>query len=119
MDFLYAFCRHCVANPRAIFAVTEAANGDPPSTKNPAAQTHLPADGNEWVDLFVREMASSSNMDDARARVSRTLEALEKTIRAQAGAEAAKSFHQVSFFSLHAFPFYLFVRLIWERNYLW
>lgn len=52
-------------------------------------------DGAEWVDLFVTEMMSASNMDDAKARASRALEVLEKSICASAGAEAAKSFHQV------------------------
>eukprot|EP00252_Welwitschia_mirabilis_P018290 TRINITY_DN4064_c0_g1_i1.p1 TRINITY_DN4064_c0_g1~~TRINITY_DN4064_c0_g1_i1.p1 ORF type:complete len:280 (-),score=55.16 TRINITY_DN4064_c0_g1_i1:262-1101(-) len=40
----------------------------------------LVANGCEWVDLFVREMQSSLNMDDARARASRALETLEKVI---------------------------------------
>lgn len=52
-------------------------------------------DGPEWVELFVREMMSASNMDDARARAARALEVLEKSICARAGAEAAKSFQQV------------------------
>lgn len=39
-----------------------------------------PVDGADWVDLFVREMVSASNIDDARTRASRALELLEKSI---------------------------------------
>lgn len=38
---------------------------------------------------------SSSNIDDARARASRALEVLEKSIIGRAKAEAAQSVHQV------------------------
>ncbi|KAL3825086.1 hypothetical protein ACJIZ3_021115 [Penstemon smallii] len=58
------------------------------------AGNNLPVDGAEWVELLVREVASASNVDDAKARVSRALEALEKSICANATAEAARSFHQ-------------------------
>ncbi|CAN1240767.1 hypothetical protein LINPERPRIM_LOCUS4664 [Linum perenne] len=54
--------------------------------------THLQMDGAKWVELFVREMTSATNMDDAKVRASRALEALEKSIYARAGAEAAKNF---------------------------
>ncbi|XP_050232940.1 uncharacterized protein LOC126681442 [Mercurialis annua] len=56
-----------------------------------ASTTQLPMDGAEWVELFVTEMASSANMDDARGRAARALEVLEKSICAR---EAAKSFRQ-------------------------
>ena len=49
----------------------------------------------EWVEHFVREMMSASNIDDAKARASRTLEVLEKSIRVHATVEAAQSFQQV------------------------
>ncbi|XP_015867225.3 uncharacterized protein LOC107404747 [Ziziphus jujuba] len=55
---------------------------------------NLPNDGADWVELFVREMMSASNMDDAKTRASRVLEVLEKSICARASAEAAQSFHQ-------------------------
>ncbi|KAF7806422.1 Ubiquitin system component Cue [Senna tora] len=58
-----------------------------------AKQTY-PADGAEWVELFVKEMMSASNIDDAKARASRVLEALEKSISARVSAETAQSFHQ-------------------------
>lgn len=54
----------------------------------------LPADGNEWVELFVREMMSASSVDDARGRAARVLEVLEKSISARAGAEAAENYHK-------------------------
>ncbi|KAJ6958442.1 hypothetical protein NC653_040168 [Populus alba x Populus x berolinensis] len=63
-------------------------------TEDLSASAHLSLDGAEWVELFVREMMSASNIDDARARASRALEVLEKSICARAGAEAVKSFHQ-------------------------
>ncbi|CAI0629340.1 unnamed protein product [Linum tenue] len=61
-------------------------------TFDPSIPTHVQMDGAEWVELFVREMTSASNMDDAKARASRALEALEKSIYARAGAEAVKNF---------------------------
>ncbi|KAF8107817.1 hypothetical protein N665_0116s0024 [Sinapis alba] len=49
----------------------------------------LNLDGTEWIDLFVTEMMSASDMKDAKERASRALEALEKSIKARAGADAA------------------------------
>lgn len=60
----------------------------------PAAKQNHPMDGAEWVELFVKEMMSASNIDDAKARASRALEVLEKAICARVSAETAKSFHQ-------------------------
>ncbi|WOK95082.1 hypothetical protein Cni_G03789 [Canna indica] len=52
----------------------------------------LPTNGSEWVDLFVREMMNASNVDDARARASRVLEFLEKSIMvAHAGGEVPQN----------------------------
>lgn len=59
-----------------------------------ATSNNWPADGAEWVELFVREMVSAANLDDARARAARALEALEKSICSRSGAEAAKNFQQ-------------------------
>lgn len=56
---------------------------------------NLPADGTEWVELFVREMMSATSTDDARARATRVLESLEKSISASASAEAAQNFQKV------------------------
>ncbi|XP_021276032.1 uncharacterized protein LOC110410588 [Herrania umbratica] len=69
------------------------ANGDVP-TKEQTAPEVLSLDGSDWVGLFVREMLNASNIDDARARASRALEVLEKSIRVRAGAEVAQNFHQ-------------------------
>ncbi|KAL5974263.1 hypothetical protein ACLOJK_030927 [Asimina triloba] len=62
--------------------------GDATTENVPAS--NLPADGSEWVELLVREMMNASDMDDARARASRVLEVLEKSILDRAGAEAAE-----------------------------
>jgi len=53
-----------------------------------SATDNLPKAGSEWVDLFVREMMSASDVDDARARASRVLGVLEKSIVVRASAEA-------------------------------
>ncbi|KAI4380460.1 hypothetical protein MLD38_006650 [Melastoma candidum] len=44
----------------------------------------------EWVELFVREMASATNMNDARARAIMALELLEKSILAGAAGEVSQ-----------------------------
>ncbi|XP_059637899.1 uncharacterized protein LOC132279863 [Cornus florida] len=69
-------------------------NDDVTSTEDALAQQNLPMGGAEWVELFVREMMSATNIDDARARASRVLEVLEKSICARAKAEATQSFQQ-------------------------
>ncbi|CAK9161590.1 unnamed protein product, partial [Ilex paraguariensis] len=69
-------------------------NGDAPAAEDPLHSQDLPVDGADWVELLVREMMSSSNMDDARARASRVLVVLEKSICARATIDAAKSFQQ-------------------------
>ncbi|XVE98370.1 hypothetical protein REPUB_Repub03eG0100600 [Reevesia pubescens] len=69
------------------------ANGDVP-TKEQTAPEVFSMDGSDWVELFVRELLNASNVDDARARASRALEVLEKSIHARAGAEVAQNFHK-------------------------
>lgn len=66
----------------------------PASGEEPPAGNNLPVDGAEWVDLLVREVLTAANVEDAKARLSRALEALEKSICANATAEAAKSFQK-------------------------
>lgn len=51
--------------------------------------------GSEWVELFVREMTNASDMGDARARASRALEVLEKSIVERTGADAAQNLQKV------------------------
>lgn len=69
-------------------------NGDVPPSNNLSSPNNLPVDGAEWVDLIVKEMMSSSNVEDAKLRASRVLEALEKSISSRAGAEAAQNFQK-------------------------
>lgn len=69
-------------------------NGGPAPGEEPPAQNDLPVDGAEWVELLVREVLSASNVEDAKARLLLALEGLEKSICANATAEAAKSFQQ-------------------------
>lgn len=55
----------------------------------------IPANGAEWVELLVREvLLNASNVEDAKARVAQALEALEKSICANATEEAAQSFRK-------------------------
>ncbi|XP_006646989.1 uncharacterized protein LOC102717037 [Oryza brachyantha] len=63
---------------------------NPPATENFQTNHH----GSEWVELFVREMMSASDIDDARARASRALEALEKSIMERVGTEAVHNLHK-------------------------
>lgn len=46
----------------------------------------IPADGVEWVEFLVIQMKKASDLDDARARASRILEAFEKTVMSRSGA---------------------------------
>lgn len=73
------------------------ANGEVAAGEELSAPQDPPMDGADWVELFVREMMSASNVDDAKARTSRVLEVLERSISARASAEASQSFHQVAY----------------------
>ncbi|RWR75674.1 CUE domain-containing protein [Cinnamomum micranthum f. kanehirae] len=68
--------------------------GGDPASEDVATQNNLPTNGSEWVDLFVSEMMNASDMDDAKARASRILEVLEKSIASRAGVEAAEGFQK-------------------------
>ncbi|CAL5048902.1 unnamed protein product [Urochloa decumbens] len=70
--------------------VVDTATEHPPAVDNYQTSNN----GSEWVELFVREMTNASDMDDARARASRALEALEKSIVERAGAEASQTLHK-------------------------
>eukprot|EP01018_Ginkgo_biloba_P014369 Gb_00986 [translate_table: standard] len=63
-------------------------SAEEPVADNQAAAAAILVDGSDWVEIFVREMQNASNIDDARIRASRALEALEKTIMARTGAMA-------------------------------
>lgn len=43
------------------------------------------SEGSEWVELFVQEMLSATNLDDARDRAAKALEAFEKSVIARTG----------------------------------
>lgn len=58
------------------------------------AGQNYPTNGAEWVELFVKEMMNASNVDDAKARASRMLEAFEKSVCARASVETERNFHQ-------------------------
>lgn len=69
---------------------------DAASEHPPAVDSHQRSNnGSEWVELFVREMTNASDIDDARSRASRALEALEKSIIERAGAESTQNMHKV------------------------
>ncbi|KAK9102043.1 hypothetical protein Sjap_019297 [Stephania japonica] len=67
-------------------------NGVAAPSEEPSEFENLPKDGPEWVEVLVREMANSSDMNDARTRALQVLEVLEKSICARAKAEAAQNF---------------------------
>lgn len=71
------------------------------STRDPLLSENLPIDGAQWVDLFVKEMSTASDVEDAKIRASRALQAFEKTICARAKADAAQNFQQVLFWSIN------------------
>ncbi|XP_042057375.1 uncharacterized protein LOC121801950 [Salvia splendens] len=98
---LHEFCRGHVKDKVDIAEesstmenVASQTGGDLVPLQQPQTQDNLPADGAEWVDLFVREMMSATSIDDARLRVSRILEGLEKSISSRASVEAAQSSHK-------------------------
>ncbi|KAK4795797.1 hypothetical protein SAY86_028123 [Trapa natans] len=51
---------------------------------------NLPADGPEWVELFVKEMMSATSLNDARARARRALEVFGQTVSSRVGAQASE-----------------------------
>jgi len=61
---------------------------------NLSTPNKLLEEGAEWVDLFVREMMCATSMDDAKARATRLLEILEKSISSHAGVEATQILHK-------------------------
>ncbi|XP_060210067.1 uncharacterized protein LOC132636970 isoform X1 [Lycium barbarum] len=69
-------------------------NGQTTPAVNSSAAKVVHMEATEWVELFVGEMMSASNIDDAKARASRALEVLEKSICAHATEATASSFQQ-------------------------
>ncbi|KAG8367432.1 hypothetical protein BUALT_Bualt16G0071400 [Buddleja alternifolia] len=78
----------------AQFSAKVVNNGESAPREEPPAGSNLPVDGAEWVELLVTEVLNASNIEDAKARVSRALEALERSICASATTEAAQSFQK-------------------------
>ncbi|XP_027333163.1 uncharacterized protein LOC113848013 isoform X2 [Abrus precatorius] len=68
--------------------------GNVVGAEDQVAEQDYPVNGAEWVELFVNEMMNASNVDDAKARASRVLQALEKSVSARASAETEQNFHQ-------------------------
>ncbi|KAK7292047.1 hypothetical protein RIF29_07682 [Crotalaria pallida] len=64
------------------------------ASKELVAEQNYPVSGAEWVELLVKEMMNASNMDDAKARASRVLEALEKSICMRASAKTDLNLNQ-------------------------
>ncbi|XP_057772816.1 uncharacterized protein LOC130992270 [Salvia miltiorrhiza] len=100
---LHEFCRGHDVNDKIGTSAEENATmdkaasqtgGDSVPLQEPQSQNNLPADGAEWVDLFVREMMNASSIDDARFRAASILESLEKSISSRASVETAQSFHK-------------------------
>lgn len=60
-----------------------------------AIDKQLPSDGSEWVELLVREMMNASDVNDARSRASKLLQALEKSIMACKGVDASQNLQKV------------------------
>ncbi|XP_041999344.1 uncharacterized protein LOC121748860 isoform X2 [Salvia splendens] len=73
----------------------QVANSETSATREESSGgSSFPASGAEWVELLVGQVLNASNVDDAKARVSQALEALEKSICANATEEAARSFQK-------------------------
>ncbi|XP_028794896.1 serpin-ZX-like [Neltuma alba] len=70
----------CVGYAKAELKVKVKDDFDASAAESKTALNNLPANGAEWVDLFVREMAGATSIDDAKARAARILESLEKSI---------------------------------------
>ncbi|KAE9600531.1 hypothetical protein Lal_00045834 [Lupinus albus] len=71
-------------------------NGDVSAPVNHSDSNNLPANGAEWIDLFVTEMTCATSVDDARARAARLLEVLEKSISAHASSEATSALQKAN-----------------------
>ncbi|KAJ6810982.1 CUE domain containing protein [Iris pallida] len=71
------------------------AGGQEAGSTNSACMNDLPRNGSEWVEVLVKEMMNASDVNDAKARASRVLDVLEKSIMANASSgEAMQSFHK-------------------------
>ncbi|KAI3930616.1 hypothetical protein MKX01_037062 [Papaver californicum] len=65
------------------------ANSPSVQEKDVTAESRNPMDRAPWVDIFFQEMKSASDIDDARGRAARILEAFEKSV-----ADNARALHE-------------------------
>nr|BAI39925.1 hypothetical protein [Oryza sativa Indica Group] len=64
-----------------------------PSESAPCPE-NFPSNGSEWVELLVNEMTTASNMDDAKSRATRVLEAFEKAVVSHVNAQGPHDFQK-------------------------
>lgn len=64
-----------------------------------AVPHNFPADGEQWVELFVKDMMRASDINDAKNRAFRLLEVFEKSVTERNASEATKTFQEVARFS--------------------
>lgn len=69
-------------------------NGEVSSQEQASTNNPPPLNREEFVDIFVREMMIASDIEDAKARASRALEVLEKSICMHTSVAATQSFQQ-------------------------
>lgn len=70
-------------------------------SEDPILECDLPVDGSGWVELLLKQMTSAASIDDARARASRVLESLEKSISLRAAAESTQNIQKVGIIELY------------------
>ncbi|CAK9324541.1 unnamed protein product [Citrullus colocynthis] len=69
-------------------------DGEAAASENSSVPSSISLDGRKWIDLFVVEMMNATTVADAKTRAARALEALENSISARAGVDAAQNFHK-------------------------
>lgn len=61
-----------------------------------AVLDNFPADGEQWVEVFVKDMMRASDINDAKNRAFRLLEMFEKSVTERNASEATKTFQEVA-----------------------
>ncbi|CAM6091548.1 unnamed protein product [Calypogeia fissa] len=64
---------------------SQSANVQVPSGETNLSSASVPTEGSEWVDMLVKEMMSATDLEDARMRATRALEAFEKIVASRSG----------------------------------
>ncbi|KAF8397517.1 hypothetical protein HHK36_016434 [Tetracentron sinense] len=59
---------------------------------NSIFESRNPTDGSKWVDIFVQEMKNATDLDDARGRAARILEAFERSVVSHSNAAEEQEF---------------------------